>query len=67
MQNISDSNSENRENTNGEREGEKPNKWLLAREMADAIIQYAKTNNCVVLVESHVKKISQLRKTRLKS
>lgn len=47
MQNISDSNSEH---------NNQPNKWLLAREMADAIIQYAKTNNCVVLVESHVKK-----------
>lgn len=59
MQNISDSNSETSEN-----------KWLMAKAMAkamaDAIIQYAKTNNCAVLLESYVKN-PQLRKTRLKS
>jgi hypothetical protein len=48
MQNILDSNSESTKNI-----GETPNKTLLAtQQMVMAVIEYAKTNKCIIIVES---------------
>lgn len=49
MQNILDSNSENTKDI-----GETPNKTLLATQMVMAAIEYANTNKCVIILESHV-------------